>query len=269
MAERKTDPARARPLTLEFLRDLGALEDFSPPTAPFDAEGTWVNSYRLWLVQQFLGCGSLRLRREPIGADGVRLGVDLAIAEHGGYLRRTRATLECANGALCTPRSWALESQSLDLDDRPAKATRFSEAGTVRDGVVETRIGDRTRRDSVPQPVTSNWSLFEAVQRLDGEKTPPLKFAMLEEMDLLKPDQRLEFREAKAFEVNGRTLRLRGYQQIGRGILPWQYWVDAAGRLLFAFSGVRAWVYAPDAERRTQEKLDAARGRMKRRRRTQ
>jgi len=255
-------------LTLEFLRDLGALKDFSLPTDRFEPNGTWTNMYRLWLVQRHLGGGSLRLRRERRGNDGVRLRVDLSVAEVSGYLRRTNVVLDCAADALCTPQSWTLESQSLDLEDRPTKGTRFSESGAAGDGSIEIRFGKRTRKEKVPRPFTSNWSLFDAVQRLHGEKTRPLKFAMLEGMDLLKPGQRLELREAKEFKLGGRKLRLRGYHQIGRGVLPWQYWVDERGRLLFAFSGLRAFIYDPNAPQWMREKLERARARAKRRRRT-
>ena len=112
-----------------------------------------------------------------------------------------------------------------------------------------------------PVPATSHWSLFDAVQRLPGKATRPLRFTMLEEMDLVKPDQRLEFREETDLEVGDTTLHLRGYQQIGWGVLPWQYWVDDQGRLLFAFSGVRACIYNTKASAWMRRKLESARKR--------
>jgi hypothetical protein len=266
---RKSDPARTRPLTVEFLRDLGALKDFAPPTERFEPNGAWTGAYRLWLVQQWSGGGSLRIRREPMDDRGVRLHVELAVAESAGCLRRTRAVLDCASDALCTPKAWKLTSDSLDLDDKPIAGTALSETGTVADGRLEVRFGGRSRTAKLPQPWTSNWSVFDAVQRLPAGRPKPLKFALLEEMDLLKPDQRLEFREEKQIELNGRTLRLRGYHQIGRGVLPWLYWVDESGRLLLAYSGVRAFLYDAKAEQWTQEKLRRARDRARRRRRNQ
>ena len=261
---RRWDPARSRPLSLEFLRDLGALRDVAAPAEPFDRNGAWTNSYRLWLVQRNLGGGCLTVRREPTAGGAVRLHADLAVAEWSGYVRRTTAVLECAGDALCTPKSWRLDSQCFDIDDKPIAATKLSERGTIADGILEIRFGQRSRKEKVPQPVTSNWSLFDAVQRLPGAKTAPLKFALLEEMDLLKADQRLEFREAKKLKLGDATLQLRGYNQIGRGVLPWQYWVDAQGRLLFAFSGVRAFIRDAKATEWMQAKLDRARTRAKR-----
>lgn len=255
----RTDPARSRPLTLPFLRDLGALKDLAPPTGRFDPSGAWTSQYRLWLVQRWRGGGSLRLRREPL-SEGVRLHVDLAVVEVSGYLRRLHAVLDCAADAFCTPRSWKLTSQNLDRNDRPTTGTAFTETGTIRGGRLEVRFAKRTGKQEVPQPVTSNWSLFDLVQRLPAEKTRPLRFAVLEEMDLLKPAQRLAFRGTQQIELGGQKLRLRGYHQVGRGVLPWQYWVDDAGRLLLAFSGVRAFLYDPNAEQWMQDRLRKARG---------
>lgn len=258
---RQTDPARTRPLTLEHLHGLGELNDFTPPAEAFDPNGTWTNTYRLWMVQRYMR-GSLRLKREPT-AEGVRFSVDLDVVEQAGYCRRTRAVIACAADVLATPKSWTLTSQIRDLDDQPTTGTRLSETGTVSGGRVEARFGRRRRTQKVAGPVTSNWSLLGAVQRLGGAKTKPLRFTMLEEMDLVKPDQRLEFREAKEFELGGRKLHLIGYQQIGRGVLPWQYWVDERGRLLFALSGLRALLYDVEATTWMQERLDKARARTK------
>ena len=265
---RKDDPARTRPLTLEFLRELGAFKDFSAPKGKFDPSGAWTQTYRLWLVQRWRGGGCLRLGRKRLTGGGVGLDVDLTVVEHTGYSRRVTASLKCVGDALCTPRSWTLQSRNIGGDDRPTTGTAFSETGAIRDGRLEIRFGDKVRTEKVPEPITSNFSLFEAVGRLAGKKAKPLKFAMLEGLDMLKPGQRLEYRRDKVFDLGGSRLRLRGYHQIGEGVLPWQYWVDQAGRLLFAFSGLRAFIYDPNAERWMQEKLRAARGAGGRRRPT-
>jgi len=265
---KRYDPARSRPLTLEFLRELGAFKDFTAPKGGFDPAGTWTNVYRLWLVQRARGGGCLRLERKPLKGDRIQLDVDLTVAEHMGYLRRMTASVTCLADELCTPTSWKLQSRHLDTRDRPTTGTAFSETGSLGKGRLEISFGGQSRTEKVPEPITSNWSLFEAVQRLAGKKAKPLKFAMLEGMDMLKRDQRLQFRQDKVFQIGGQKLRLRGYHQIGPGVLPWQYWVDEAGRLLFAFSGLRAFIHDPNAERSMQEKLRAARGAPRRRRAT-
>lgn len=265
MAKKKPDPYRSRPLSLDYLRQFGLLKGFTPPEGKFDPAGAWTQSYRLWLVQPFLGGGALTLQRTPTDG-GARLDVTYDVAEYTGYVRRTKVRVECAGDALATPTAWTLSSQVCGVDDKPTKGTTLSEAGTLRGGQLEIRFGDRSRKEKIVTPATSNWSLFDAVQRLPGKATRPLSFTLLEEMDLIKPRQRLEFREEKDFKVGGTTLHLRGYQHTGQGVLPWQYWVDDAGRLLFAFSGVRAFIYDPQATAWMQKKLDTARSRTRRKR---
>ena len=72
---KKNDPARTHPLTLAFLRKLGAVDVLKPPEGPFDPHGPWTHTYRLWLVQRYLSGGTLTLRREPVSDAAVRLHV--------------------------------------------------------------------------------------------------------------------------------------------------------------------------------------------------
>ena len=91
-----------------------------------------------------------------------------------------------------------------------------------------------------PERLTSNWSLLDALQRLAADDTQPLTFDMLEELDLLKPNQRLVRRHATEVELAGQPVRLEGFEQTGRGILPYAYWRDDQSRLLLAVGGMRA-----------------------------
>jgi len=254
-------PERTRPITVESLGAFGVLSGLSPPAERFDPAGEWTQTYRLWMVQRYRSGGKLVVRRAPSGRDGVRLRVESTIAEYGGHLRRLEAVLDCAADTLCSPRGWRLKATHLDVRDKPTAGSGLSERGTLADGAWTVRFGDRSRTRKVPSPVTSNWSLFEAVQRLPGKDTQPLGFAMLDEMDLLKLDQQLSFCGTKQVQVGGRKRTLRGYAQIGCGVLPWQYWVDEQGRLLLAFSGVRAYVWDPQAEQFVQKQRKAAQSR--------
>ncbi len=142
-------------------------------------------------------------------------------------------------------------------------------ASTKTMSAMRTTVMNTSSNTSEPTAAApSNWSVFDVVQRLPGREAQTLKFALLEEMDLLKPGQRRAFREEKQVELGGRRVRLRGYHQIGRGVLPWLYWVDESGRLLLAYSGVRAFLYDAQAEQWTNQKRQAARNRARKGRRT-
>jgi hypothetical protein len=258
--------AQRQPLTIPFLKELGALDVLRPPDGALDPTGAWRHTYRLWLVQPWHSGGALTIARKPLPEGKVELTVHAAIAERGGFERKTHAVLTCAADALSTPLSWTLDTQALDLEGRAVARVAVKEEGTLSGGELTVRFGDQTRRTQVPTPVTSNWSLLDAVQRLPGEAAKPPEFALLEDLDLLKPEQRLTFRETTTVTLGGRPIRLRGTQQIGRGILPWQYWVDDSGRLLLAFSGVRALIYDPGAPAWEQKQLNGARAAIRRRR---
>jgi hypothetical protein len=86
------------------------------------------------------------------------------------------------------------------------------------------------------------------VQHLRGKDTAPLRFALLEDLDLLKPNHRLSFAETATVKAaGGSELKLTGYEQIGEGVLPFHYWLDEQRRLLFVLSGPRAYIYDPEA----------------------
>jgi hypothetical protein len=130
-------------------------------------------------------------------------------------------------------------------------ATRVTHTAVVKGDAVAAQFGSHKRMSKVPAPFTSNWSLFDAVQRLSGKGAAPLRFAVLEDLDLVKPNQRLTFVEGTSVAVGeGRQLALSGYERIGEGILPYHYWVDEQHRLLFVLSGPRAYLYDPEARSR-------------------
>jgi hypothetical protein len=88
---------------------------------------------------------------------------------------------------------------------------------------------------------TSNWSLFEAVQRLPFD-CRELRFEMFEEMELRKPEHGLWPGAAADVEIGGRTVKLHSFEQIGRGILPMTYWLDDQHRLIIAVNARRAYL---------------------------
>ncbi|MDH7571793.1 MAG: hypothetical protein QHJ73_19610, partial [Armatimonadota bacterium] len=182
-----------------------------------------------------------------------------------GTVHRTRAELRCAADALASPRSWQLRSWLEDLEGQPVPLTEVEESASVRGNSVQVKWGARSSTRRVPTPFTSNWSLFDAVQRLPAPAVPALTFALLEDLDLLKEKQQLSYRETTEVEWDDGTVRLQGYQQLGEGILPWHYWRDGARRLLFVVTGIRAYLWSPEAERRVEELVEAARRRTRRR----
>ncbi len=247
---KRRDGTRARPLSLDALRTYGALKGLAPPQDAFDPAGTWRHIYRLWLVgngaSQYRGF--IEVGRGTPATDGtVNLDVQRTLVlGHHPAIHTTTARLKCAADALCTPRSWQIEAQTLTVDMKPFARSRVAESASVRGQTITITRGKRRLERCVPTPFTSDFSLFDAVQRLCMEKTQPMGFALLQDLDQIKAGQRLSYRERIRFEVGGKELALSCYQQIGRGILPYRYYVDAQGRLLIAISGIRAYIFDPE-----------------------
>ena len=51
---------------------------------------------------------------------------------------------------------------------------------------------------------------------------------------------------AVTVEFAGGPVRLHGFRQIGRGVLPYEYWVDEQGRLVLAVGGYQGYLLNPD-----------------------
>ena len=260
--------ARGRPLTLEALKAYGALRGFAPPAGEFDPAGPWQHTYRLWLVGSPMHRyrGFVEVQRGARNSDGT---VDLEVRRHllmsqHPALHETTVTLKCATDALCTPRSWKLRAETCDIHGKPIAVSRVVESASVKDGAIEVTRGGRRFARRVPTPMTSDVSLFDAVQRLPRDKTRPMRFALLQDMDEVKADQRLSYRERVRFEIGKQALALDCYQQIGRGILPYRYYVDGQGRLLLAISGTRAYILDPKVGEQHEKSLHVLRRRTRR-----
>lgn len=228
-------------MSLEALERFGVFKSFNPPTSAFDPRGPWRQAYSAWVIGADTA-GYLVLERSA-----ATLKVKQAIAQSAGTTQHTAATIECAADALATPRAWRLEAWLAGQDGKPIPFTQVSGQARLKEGNLQLTAGGRTVTRQVPTPITSNWSLFDVVQRLPGAQTQPMAFALLEDLDLPKPEQSLAYRESREIKLNGKAFRLDRYDHLGQGVLPWQYWVDGQHRVLVAFSGQKAFVFDAEA----------------------
>ena len=110
----------------------------------------------------------------------------------------------------------------------------------------EITINNRTRIASGANPITADWCLFEAVQRLPFESTTPLVVDILEGLSVHKYNQRLSYRGLYTRANNS----LQWFHQIGHGVLPYEYWLDNHHRLQMVTTGARTYILSDDAEGR-------------------
>lgn len=243
------------------------LAGYRPPAEPHDPGGEWTLGYRVFTLAGRGGSmGSLQIHRHRVSQQGFTLDVRLDTVLSGECRQQLTAEMLCRSDALSTPIRWQFNS---DTNARgtglPVRTPRLVKSAAVEGRYVELTEGESKRRLPLPSAYTVNWALFDAVQRLPREPSEPLSFDLFDHFDQIKRDQRLSYRGAfavrlpqrpalkprrqQAQKVNapaGRNsanvVKLHAFDHLGRGIVPWVYWVDETGRLLFAVSGLEAYV---------------------------
>jgi hypothetical protein len=226
------------------------LTAFVPPSGPFDPAGEWTQRWGVHTLNVGVGrVGQLTLTRRKT-ADGLTLALDYE--KHGpiGVFQKTAGTLDCAADALATPRRWQWTTDMVSApgsaaEGVPLAGMRLEKSATLENGHWTRACGGVTRHADLPGPVALNWALFEAVQRLPRALARPLAFTLIDDLDQPKPEQELRAHEealAPLPAAPDAPLRLHSFRQLGRGIVPWIYWLDEQGRLLFAVAGIEAYI---------------------------
>ncbi len=246
------------------------LEGFKLPERAHDPAGDWALTYRiLTLNTRGATTGRLRIdRRAQRGGALMKLHIERPI---GVGRRVTSAEILCRGDALATPVRWSFTSESIARGGQPIAHTRLNKAGVTEGAGVNVVDNGRRSRIAVAGPWAINWALFEAVPRLPREPFDPIRFTLLDHFDQIKRNQVLSYRGSTTVRLGARRVRkqhwvplekgrirktrwalegggqvrVHAYDHLGDGIVPWVYWVDEQGRLLFAISGLEG--YALDA----------------------
>ncbi|MBL7187899.1 MAG: hypothetical protein ISS70_16375 [Phycisphaerae bacterium] len=219
-------------LTPTLLKELGAVDKFPQTPASFQPDGNWTNNYRIWTCHGYRESGnqtvgSLQITRNVDSAKTFVLKVRQEISQTDGLTNVVHGTIKCRINKLASPVEWKLSSLFLGTDQREISELSSNEDGQIAEGA------DR---------VTGDWCLFEAVQRLAFEKQASLDFDLLEGMSLSKHRHHLSYRGTYPMKTNGGGIPLHCFSQLGRGILPAEYWLDDHHRLLAVISMNKAYI---------------------------
>ncbi len=218
-----------------------SLAGYRRPREPFDPAGDWEHEYTV-LAPYFAerveatAIGRVHLARHGAPDGDTRLEVT-SETNQGEDRLRVEAELCCSRDELASPVEWTRASVIVDAEDRPRALTRSRRRMT-------RSAWEREHGGGSGGALTSDWSLLEALQRLPpaGELRPE-RFDLLEDLELLKRDQRLERVEPIEVALGGERTRLSGHVRTGYGTLPVFYWLDETGRLLFVLGSMRALVW--------------------------
>ena len=226
------------PLTPGLLKELGAIDRFPLTSEDFDPEGNWQNTYRIWTCHGYRESGNdnvgfLQIRRSADAEKSFTLTVYREVVQTDGLVNIIEATIKCRSNQLASPIQWNVWSRFVGPDNKPLPQLDKKETGLA------TKAADRT---------TSDWCLFEAVQRLAFDKQTSLTFDLLEGLSLSKISHRLFYRGVYPTNIAGLD-SLHCFVQLGSGILPYEYWLDDSHRLLMAISMNKAYILDNEAEK--------------------
>ena len=258
--------------SLEFIS--ARLVNFRIPEKAFDPNGDWDLNYGVYTFTALRQgptpgglVGHMKLARKRINEREAEISLDYE-KDGPGTTQRVAGTIRCGTDALSTPSHWKYSAEVVDSEGKLYENSKISKRGHAGNGRIEIEDDCGTRRLSINGPFTINWAIWDAVMRLPRESTKPLCFTMLDHFDQLKYRQRLAFREAgvltlgqhrvkeESWEelekgrirqtrwnlVGGSDVTLHGFEQLGEGIVPWIYWTDDQGRLLFVVSGLEVYI---------------------------
>ena len=223
------------------------LDKWSPPDGDFDPTREWSLHYaRHALIPGRDGSpgggqvGSLHIKHTP-EKERVRLNVS-EVEKAGSTTLTTSTAITCSSDVLLTPRHWSVSCHW----ETPLTVVKTDEMNQQHKGRIEGNElvfnGAKERRSRAPQKWTSNWNLFAAIQRMPFNPDTTHRFDLLESLDLLKPDQRIVYAGKHPLTLGDKKLNLHVFEQTGRGVMPWHWWLDEKHRVVLAAGNRRAYL---------------------------
>lgn len=270
MQQRQTTTIVGQPMTPELLARIGGLGEFPRSPTDFQPDGAWVNRYRIHTCHGYFESGNRDqgvLRVERIPEDGrFTLKVRQRIVADAGSTHILDAWIRCEPDALASLIQWRVLSRYEDISGEPMPELDGEVSGSVAGSRMDMVTGGQTKSRELARPLTSDWTLFEAIQRLAPSPPDVPVFDVLEGLSLYRDEHRIGDRgNYRADDVPGAPLRW--YQQIGRGVLPYEYWLGSDRRLLVVTTHARAYVLDDNADEAVNQRLQRIREQQARRRR--
>ena len=241
------------PLTPVLLAELGAADKFSPAPKDFQPEGSRVQKYRIWTCHGYRESGNqsvgfLRIDRASADREGsFALRVERKVVQTDGLVHATTAKITCLSDQTTSPIEWRLSSLFTGPEGKVRPELGSVESGKISGGVMTVTRSKRKFTRDVSDKLTCNWCLFEAVQKLGFGAGRELAFDLLDGLSVLKTGHRLNYAGSERVALGETQVNLHRFTQIGRGVLPTNYWLDEAHRVLFVCSMNKAYILDDDA----------------------
>jgi hypothetical protein len=242
------------PLNPVSLSNEGIVEAIPAADPSFDPAGEWEQTYLIvgsrGYQTEHSNVGQLRIRKHSVNENGFSLHIDEQIIGTGRTQGRQEIDAVCSNNAWGTPLKWTRNCYFLNRQGRKVPDLSVVEEGQVlANGNVQIRQnGAVCKTFQLKDSWTSQYHLFEVIQRRSANDASPAAFDLLEDCTLLKPDHTLHRADVMSADLPGLGRQtLQRHVQLGWGILPFDYHVDDHHRVLFAISKNKSYILADPA----------------------
>lgn len=272
MAQQRVRTIVGEPMTPDLMTRIGGLTGFPPTPEDYQPDGNWVNTYRIHTCHGYFEDGNedqgvLRIERVAGDSeDAFTLKFHHKIVNDEGRTNVVEAEARCNNDLLASLVEWKLTSEFVDLEGNPMAGLGSEEKGRATGTGVAITMGAHTLEHNTPWPVTADWCLFEAVQRMRFQQGSSPAFDFVEGLRLIREQHRLSYRGPYAMKRKGLPATMYWFHQIGSGVLPYEYWLDDRHRLLAVATHARAYVLDDGAEGPVRDRFDEIKQRKARRR---
>jgi len=244
-----------RPLSPELMTELGALGNLPNSAGGFDPLSEWEHSYRIWSCYGYWeknnkndGWVKISKSVQP-GNELQTLKIKQVVNNFVGRKNEPtvftviEAQVTCSMDSLSSVSDWTVSRKFVYEDESLLMPqTQIQKTGSLLAGNLVRKINGRKNSQSLPGKVSSNWGLFEAVQRMPLDTNLPLEFTLLEDFDLLKKNHKLSYRRTEPSSWLKENQTVHYFQQTGDGVFPFEYWLDKNHQLFLVTSGPRAYV---------------------------
>jgi hypothetical protein len=188
--------------------------------------------------------GFIEIKRTPSRESGELFRLELVQELTSGLdvINRITADMKCRQDELAYPISWRMTNEHRVSDTVIAPPVSTREPVSVNGDNLVVQRGNRTFRLPAPERFTAECNLIEAVQRLDFDKKPSITFDLLEGLARVKRRMELSYGGTHTFDVGGHLIKTHRFVQMGRGILPYEYFVDDHHRTLLVITFCKAYI---------------------------
>lgn len=140
-----------------------------------------------------------------------------------------KARIICDTDDLNSLRRWDFQSYEVDAKGNVRSLSKLTEKGSCRNGSILIDSGNHQYEFYTKRKVLSQWTIPDVLIR-NAKLKPRIKFDLLQDLSLFKPNQTLVYDGETHFRCkDGRSVTLQTYAQRGEGILPVHYLLDGHG----------------------------------------